>query len=521
MGEASERSKADQSALTGDQMDGVSTGVRDAAHRRPLPTDSNGAQAGEAGGIGIVWFRRDLRVEDNPAWSAATRAHRRVIGCFVIEPALIAAASERRVAALAAATESLDRDLRSHGGALCVLHGPAHDAIPALAESARAESVHINLDPSPFARMRDRAVAARLAAANSSARLVGHHGNTVHTPGTVTTAAGTLSKVFTPFYRRWAETPLDEWPLPGRSQVLTWASTASLDQLRAARGAMASGARVGDPLTAIGRPAALERLARWLERVDEYEQTHDLFSEGATSELSAALRFGTLSAREVLAAVGSASTGRSAFARQLAWRDWWAHMLWVQPDLALRAARRAYDDIAWRNDPAEIDSWRTGHTGVPIVDAGMRQLAATGWMPNRVRMVTASYLVKNLLVDWRVGEAWFRRHLLDADVAQNAGNWQWVAGTGPDAAPYFRVFNPVTQSRKFDPKAAYLRQWLPELQGLDDRSIHDPSSARRADLQRGGVTLGVDYPLPAIDQASARARAIAAYRFAVPPLPHA
>ena len=212
------------------------------------------------------------------------------------------------------------------------------------------------------------------------------------------------------------------------------------------------------------------------------------------------------------------SAGGEAFVRQLAWRDWFAHLLAEEPSLTEHALRPELDAIAWRDDPEGLEAWTRGRTGYPLVDAGMRELAATGRLHNRVRMVAASFLVKDLLIDWRLGERHFRRLLLDGDVAQNVGNWQWVAGTGPDAAPYFRVFNPVTQSRTHDPDGSYLRRWLPELAGLDDRAIHAPWELGPLELAAAGVTLGdtpdATYPQPIVDHAAARARALAAHRIA-------
>ena len=237
----------------------------------------------------------------------------------------------------------------------------------------------------------------------------------------------------------------------------------------------------------------------------------DLPAIDGTSVLSADLHFGTLAPRTVVTTIGTSTRGRAAFVRQLAWRDWYAHLLWEFPSLVDRSMRPELDRIRWENDPADIAAWQEGRTGYPLIDAGMRQLATTGWMHNRVRMATASFLVKDLLVDWRIGERWFRRLLVDADLAQNAGNWQWVAGTGPDAAPYFRVFNPVLQSEKFDPDAAYIRAFVPELAGIAAPWVHRPWTAPPETLASGGVTLGTTYPYPIVDHRFARGRTISAY----------
>ena len=237
-----------------------------------------------------------------------------------------------------------------------------------------------------------------------------------------------------------------------------------------------------------------------------------------TRSLSTALRFGTISAAHLARTVGTASPGRAAFTRQLAWRDWYAHTTHEHPDIDRRALRPEYDRIAWEDGPdadAAFAAWTEGRTGYPIVDAGMRQLATTGWMHNRVRMIAASFLVKDLLVDWRRGERWFRHLLRDGDIPQNAGNWQWVAGSGPDAAPYFRIFNPTTQSRRFDPDGTYLRRWVPELAGLDDRAIHEPAARPPLELAAAGVTLGAEYPHPIVDHGAAREETLLVYRAAL------
>jgi deoxyribodipyrimidine photo-lyase len=248
--------------------------------------------------------------------------------------------------------------------------------------------------------------------------------------------------------------------------------------------------------------------------VDTYRADRDVLDGAGGSALSAALRFGTLSPRAVVRAVAGAGADREAFIRQLAWRDWFAHLLAEEPSLPTRSLRPEFEGIRWHHDPDGLEAWKSGRTGYPVVDAGMRQLAATGTMHNRARMITASFLVKDLLVDWRLGERHFRHLLVDGDVPQNAGNWQWVAGTGPDAAPYFRVFNPVTQSRAHDPTGAYIRRWVPELAGLDDDAVHAPWTVGPLELALAGVTLGDQYPAPIVDHAAARVRAIDAYRAA-------
>lgn len=446
---------------------------------------------------GIVWFRRDLRLDDNPAWAAATAAHDEVVALFVLEPALLDTAGRFRRDQLLAHLHALDARLRALGGSLVIREGPAVAAIPRLVAECNGSAVYFNADATPFATKRDEEV---VAAVGDAVHIF--HGNTVHEPGSVLTQKGTLSQVFTPFFKKWAAVPLTHWPAggAGRPVALSGVPIPSPE---------------GTPRQDPGEDAAWTRLTDWLDLVDDYPTTRDIPGIDGTSDLSADLKFGTISARSILDVVGTSSPGRAAFVRQLAWRDWWAHTLTLRQDLPDAALKPKYDAIVWRNDPDEFWRWCVGSTGYPIVDAGMRQLSQTGWMHNRVRMICASFLVKDLLVDWRRGERFFRHHLVDADVAQNAGNWQWVAGTGPDASPYFRIFNPTSQGQKFDTSGEYVRRWVPELAGLAGASIHEPEAATPAVLSAAGVVLGETYPHPVVNHNEARLRALDVYKRAV------
>lgn len=444
--------------------------------------------------IGLVWFRRDLRLEDNPAWAAATAEREAVIPLFVLEPRLLAAAGPYRRRYLLASLGALDYDLfERFGGRLLVRVGDPRSLVPEAAEVLAAGGVYWNADTTPYAVRRDAAVEAALAVPVTRT-----WGTLVHEPGTVRTRKGSLSQVFTPFYKVWRSTPRTPWPEGGPAIVYD------------DPGELLPRLDAPSPIPE-GEHEAAARLAAFAQRVDDYPTERDRPDLDRTSHLSADLRFGVLSPRHVLDVIGEATPGREAFARQLAWRDWYAHMLAEHPGMTTTPLRPELADFPWRNDPAELSAWKGGFTGYPIVDAGMRQLRDTGWMHNRVRMIAGSFLVKDLLVDWRIGEAHFRKLLVDLDVAQNVGNWQWVAGTGFDAAPYFRIFNPVTQSRKFDPDGAYIRRWVPELSRLGADAIHAPWDAPATELAAARVTLGADYPHPVVDHAEARERALACY----------
>lgn len=469
------------------------------------------------GGVGLVWFRRDLRLDDNPAWSAATSTHDEVVALYVLDPHLLDRAGDHRRRRMLHDLTGLDAMLRTHGGSLRVVTAGSASAgsaggatsvaatVVAQAEALGASAVHANADVTPYATARDAAVVEALHTAGMSWRP--QWGTLVHEPGRVLTGGGTVSQVFTPFHRVWDATGWTPWPAPGDARVLDAAAEALPDP--------------GGPYPLIGGESgdarlpgelgARARLAGLLDRVDDYPEARELPAVVGSSQLSPDLRFGTLAPRTVADVVGGATPGRQAFVRQLAWRDWYAHTLAVRPEMVVAPLKPAFAALAWRHDPEGLAAWQAGRTGVPFVDAGMRQLAALGWMHNRVRMVTGSFLTKNLLIDWRLGERWFRHLLMDGDVPQNVGNWQWVAGTGPDASPFHRIFNPVLQGRKFDPTGAYVRRWVPELAGLSDTVVHAPWEAGPLELAAAGVELGVTYPEPIADLKASRDRALAAY----------
>jgi deoxyribodipyrimidine photo-lyase len=439
----------------------------------------------------VVWFRRDLRLEDNPAWAAATRHHDRVVALFVLDPAPWDGSGRRRRDQMAAHLAALDADLADRGGRLRVVRGDPAEVVPTVAW--KLDAVYWNDDYSPYAVERDGAVAGLL-----GGEVHRFHGSAVHRPGSIVTATGEPYRVFTPFSRKWESTPWEPWPSPGEAGI-------------AADPGDGVPAGDGEPVMAGGSAAALRRLDAWLGRVDDYQEVRDRPDLDATSHLSADLKFGTLSPRRVAGEVGEDTSGRRSFIRQLAWRDFYAQILFHFPHTVDRAMRPEYDAVEWNDDDEWFAAWAEGRTGYPIVDAGMRQLTTEGWMHNRVRMITASFLVKDLLIDWRRGERHFRRLLVDGDVAQNVGNWQWVAGTGADAAPYFRILNPVAQSRRFDPNGEYIRRYVPELAELGDAHIHTPWEGGPLELAAAGIELGGTYPLPIVDHAIAREETLAAY----------
>ncbi len=443
----------------------------------------------------MVWFRRDLSLDDNQAWSIATQAHSDVVPVVVLDPRVLVGAGPFRRAQYLASVSALSREISDAGGRLTVASGDPTVVIPDLAREVGADSVAWNRDVTRFARDRDAVTAERLG--GRGVAVDGSWSTLVHPPGSVLTTAGTVSRVFTPFYRRWSERPLVDRAMPGPATI----GAVEREKIPAHP----------NPPHPAGARAAHDRLDEFQDRVDEYEDTRDRPDLDLTSRLSADLRFGVISPRAVMRAIGDGTPGRRAFVRQLAWRDWYAHLWAANPDLVDRCQQPVYEQIPWNDDPADLAAWIDGSTGYPIVDAAMRELATTGWMHNRLRMVVASFLVKDLLVDWRHGERYFRRLLTDGDVPQNAGNWQWCAGTGPDAAPYFRVMNPIAQARRWDPDGDYVRRWVPELAEIPGRAVHEPWELGPLELAAAGVVLGTTYPEPIVEHRAARARALAAY----------
>ncbi|MEU0492610.1 deoxyribodipyrimidine photo-lyase [Nocardiopsis sp. NPDC006139] len=422
----------------------------------------------------VVLFTQDLRLHDHPALTAALRDGRRVLPVFVLDPVLLGRSARNRVRALPGILRGLRGDLRARGGDLVVRRGDTAAEVAALAAEAGARTVHLTEGVSRAAAQREE----RLRAAGL--HVVSHPGLTVVPPGDVTPAGGDHYKVFTPYLRAWEAHP---WravlPAPGAVPVPGGVDPGEIPaRLDEGRGEAAE-----RPIT-LGEEAARRRLRAWLDGgLAHYAQRHDDLPAGATSHLSADLRMGCLSALEA-ATLARDEPGGAEFVRQLAWRDFHHQVTAAFPDIAVRDYRPR--GTRWRDDPAALEAWKEGRTGVPIVDAGMRQLLSEGFMHNRTRMITAAFLTRTLGIHWRAGAGHFADHLLDGDVANNHGNWQWVAGTGNDTRPN-RAFNPLRQARRFDPEGVYVRRYVPELAGLPGRAAHTPWDSPRP---------GADYPPP-------------------------
>jgi len=462
----------------------------------------------------LVWFRDDLRLADNPALAAACRRDAPVVLLYVHDEE----SPEIRPlggAALWWLHESLDnlgKRLGAGGRALILRRGAAEVVVPEVARASGAAAVYWNRRFGAAAALDERVAASMPGTGIVTASF---EANFLFAPNAIRTAAGGTFQVFTAFRRALQEKGAPPRPLPAPASIPAGVPVRSdriesLDLIPAGHDWTAS---IGDAWQP-GEPAATAALAGFAARIDRYAAERDRLAADATSRLSPRLRFGEISPRQVWhAAAGTPESGaRDTFLSELIWREFAWHLLDDRPDLAEANLKPAFDDFPWAETFADdIWAWRRGRTGYPIVDAGMRQLWATGWMHNRARMVAASFLVKHLLADWRIGEEWFWDTLVDAEPASNPVNWQWVAGSGPDAQPFFRIFNPVRQGERFDPDGAYVRRWVPELGRLPDAFIHKPWTAPDDVLEAAGVRLGATYPHPMIDHTKARRRALDAF----------
>jgi len=463
----------------------------------------------------LLWFRQDLRLADNPALDAAR--DRPLLPVFVLDDAAAGAWAYGGAARwwLQRSLASLAADLSARGATLLIRRGEATRIIPELAAAIGAEGVLAGRLTEPWARARDRAIHEALAADGRKLRL--STSSLLYEPAKIATGAGTPYTVFTPFSRAIGALGDPPPPLAAPSRLHPVPHTLSSDvlDLYPVPGEPDWAAQFPDLWTP-GEAGAHARLDAFVGmRLAGYKDARNDPGIEGSSGLSPHLRWGEISPRQVWHAAVAASGGDRAkawpFLSEILWREFSHHTLWHRPELPEHALRGRFKAFPFQPDTALLHAWQRGATGYPIVDAGMRQLWRYGWMHNRVRMVTASLLVKHLLQPWQAGAAWFWNTLVDADLASNSASWQWVAGSGTDAAPYFRVFNPVLQGEKFDPTGRYVRRFVPELAKLPDKFLHQPWAAPDAVLRQAGVTLGRDYPRPIIEHAAGRARALAAF----------
>jgi deoxyribodipyrimidine photo-lyase len=466
----------------------------------------------------IWWIRRDLRLADNPALQACLKQATSILPVFVLDPALIDSPNtgEHRLAFLYGGLRQLHSDLMERGSRLILRQGRPAPVLKALLQESGAEGIYAEADTSPYALKRDEAVRAELPLERVGSA-------SLSPPEAVLKDDGSPYTVFTPYMRAWKR--------------IHHPSAGSL--VPAPEAISTPGQFNSDPLPEIGDPdgilahfppgegTAQERLAQFSKAADapifHYGEQRNRMDLAGTSQLSPYLRFGMLSARAAIATAYQALSqaaeprgrkGAETWLNELIWREFYTSILYHFPNVLQGSFRQEYNRIRWQNDRDEFQAWCQGRTGYPTVDAAMRQLAGMGWMHNRARMIVASFLVKDLLIDWRWGERWFMQQLVDGDPAANNGGWQWTAGTGTDAAPYFRIFNPILQGKKFDPEGSFTRRWLPELREVPQKYLHTPWEMPPEIQKQCGCRIGVDYPVPTVDHAFARQRTLEAFKAA-------
>ena len=472
----------------------------------------------------LVWFRQDLRLTDNPALDAAYDRGGPVVPVYILEQSDRAGPRRPGGAALWWLDQSLvalSADLAALGSRLILCQGNPQDVLPALARTTGADAVYWNRRYEVGAIAVDRAIKADLT--DSGLEVRSFNASLLFEPWTILTRAGDPYRVYTPFWRACrarADLPAPTGRVAGLPAPARWPAGEERTAwaLSPTKPDWAGGLRAA---WTPGEAGAQRRLHAFLDHaIRTYRSRRDIPADDGTSRLSPHLHWGEIGPRQVWAAVQMKQAAGAydgcaddveVFLKELVWREFSYHLLYHFPQLPEQNLNRRFAELPWHDDEGALKAWQQGRTGYPIVDAGMRQLYETGWMHNRVRMVVASFLTKHLLIHWRHGEAWFWDTLVDADLASNSASWQWVAGCGADAAPFFRIFNPTLQGRKFDPSGDYVRRWVPELSKLGADHVHEPAKAPDATLKAAGVRLGIDYPRPLIEHQVARKRALDAY----------
>ncbi|WP_031432820.1 cryptochrome/photolyase family protein [Methylomarinum vadi] len=469
----------------------------------------------------ICWFRNDLRLSDHAALHAAVASGRPLMALYILDDSN--AGRWRQGSAsrwwLHHSLMSLQRSLAKLGGDLCLRRGNPLTIIPELLAETGAKALYFTRAYEPWAGTVEKALHSRL---HKEIDIQRFPGALLFEPEQIKTKAGDPFKVFTPFWKACLQARQADSCLPAPESINFYSHAPYSEDLPSWRLLPTSPDWAGGLREAWqpGEEGAWGTLENFLQTsLTHYAAQRDRPDLRATSCLSPYLHFGELSPRQLWLAIrgwqdthAGATKGAESFLRELGWREFCWHLLFHWPKLPEEPFQQQFAAFPWQRDAALLQAWQQGRTGYPIVDAGMRELWQTGWMHNRVRMIAASFLVKDLLQPWQDGEAWFWDTLVDADLANNAGGWQWVAGCGADAAPYFRIFNPVLQGKKFDLEGVYVKRWLPELSALPAKHIHEPWLAPNAVLRQAGITLARDYPFPLVDHAEARQRALASFQ---------
>ena len=463
----------------------------------------------------ILWFRVDLRLSDNPAFQKAIELGKPIIPIYILDDV---DANNRKLGVaskwwLHNSLQSIHSELEKIGSKILFFRGNAEDVIKKIIEETNADTVLWNRRYEPWAVKRDKSIKENLI--SQSKNVFSFNGSLLYEPWEIKSKIGNPLKVFTPFKRALLNKgdvfEVSKSPNTIKSPSL-WPSSLNVDDLDLVKNKSWTNkfANSWKP----GSKTAKAKLISFKEnKIRNYNKDRDIPSVLGTSKLSPHLRFGEISPKEIFIAMNDLeeNDGVLTYKSEIIWREFAHNLLWYFPDIHEKPIKKEFSKFTWDNSQSNFDLWTKGMTGYPIVDAGMRELWSTGWMHNRIRMVTASFLTKHLLLPWQMGEKWFWNTLLDADPASNTSGWQWVSGSGADAAPYFRIFNPIIQGQKFDPKGEYVKKFIPELNNLPSKFIHEPWKADSALLKKSDIKLGETYPLPIVDHKFARERALKKY----------
>lgn len=459
----------------------------------------------------VMWFRRDLRIEDNRALKHALEASKSLVLLFHVNPDQFIGDESKNEAAFFKSVEKFRQELEKKGATLQLLYGDLTSSFRRLKEEVPEwANIYINRDEAGYGLERDWQMADLFKELDVKPHA--YHDHYLHLAQEIKTNSGMPYKVYTAYYNKWIELPkptiakVDFDPEKIVNTLLFPKDLAQFKDLLAKQPVI--------PALETGSAAAKKSLNEFIENgLAAYHEARDLPFKNGTSRLSHHLRTGEISIRTVFNQVKQAkdSKGKETFIKELAWRDFYNMVYVANPEQKNKPIKSEFAYISWKNDEADFHAWKEGKTGFPIVDAAMRQLKETGWMHNRSRMIVASFLTKDLLIDWRWGERYFQEQLIDYDAASNIGGWQWAASTGTDSAPYFRIFNPTTQSERFDADGAYIKQYVPELRGILNKKIHEPSTLTADEQDHFGVIIGTDYPHPIVSHKEKRKLAIGAY----------
>ncbi|MBA2650414.1 MAG: deoxyribodipyrimidine photo-lyase [Legionella sp.] len=462
----------------------------------------------------IVWFRQDLRLYDNPAFAEACRHHDKIIPIYILDKIQAPVEGAQRWW-LHHSLESLDKSLKKLGLNLCLRQGKAIDVLKQVAQEFQIKTIYWNRCYDPVAIERDTLI--KNIFQTSGMNIVSTNGSLLHEPWQIKNMSGVFFKVFTPYWRACLKQM--NIPEPYTSSSIPKALEAPSDSLASWKllPTMPNWAKGFGDYWQPGEEGAYKKLAHFVDtNLKNYNTARDIPAKNATSRLSPHLHFGEISPWQIWRTIKEATLDKDCdlksaerFLSEIGWREFSYYLLYHVPSLPNANYKSNFDGFPWENDETLLSRWQKGMTGYPIVDAGMRELWHTGYMHNRIRMIVASFLTKDLFIDWRIGASWFSDTLVDADIASNSASWQWVAGSGADAAPYFRIFNPILQGGKFDPKGEYVKKWVPELKSVPVQWVHKPWMTPQDKL---GLCLGKDYPEPIVDHSEARNKALLHYK---------